>query len=120
DLPFMELVFRAATVHRAHFDPSEVQLSQLLSVKTGGCAENCGYCSQSAHFDTGLKASKLMPLEAVLAAAEAARSGGAQRCCMGAAWRELKDRDLPALTPMIAGVKALGMETCVTLGMLQP
>jgi biotin synthase len=120
DLPFMELVFQAAAVHRQTFDPSEVQLSQLLSVKTGGCAENCGYCSQSAHFDTGLKASKLMPVDEVLAAATAARDGGAQRFCMGAAWRELKDRDLPALTAMIEGVKGLGMETCVTLGMLQP
>ncbi len=120
DLPFMELVFQAATVHRQSFDPSEVQLSQLLSVKTGGCAENCGYCSQSAHFDTGLKASKLMPVDEVIAAATAAKAGGAQRFCMGAAWRELKDRDVPALTDMIEGVKALGMETCVTLGMLRP
>ena len=120
DLPFMELVFRAATVHRQFFDASEVQLSQLLSVKTGGCAENCGYCSQSAHFDTGLKASKLMPADEVLAAAQAAKDGGAQRFCMGAAWRELKDRDLPALSEMISGVKALGLETCATLGMLRP
>lgn len=120
DLPFMELVFQAASVHRAHFNPSEVQLSQLLSVKTGGCAENCGYCSQSAHFDTGLKASKLMPVDEVITAAKAARDGGAQRFCMGAAWRELKDRDLPALSEMISEVKALGMETCVTLGMLKP
>ncbi len=120
DLPFMDLVFQAAAVHRQTFDPSEVQLSQLLSVKTGGCAENCGYCSQSAHFDTGLKASKLMPVDEVIAAATAARDGGAQRFCMGAAWRELKDRDVPALTAMIEGVKGLGMETCVTLGMLRP
>lgn len=120
DLPFMELVFRAATVHRQSFDPSEVQLSQLLSVKTGGCAENCGYCSQSAHFDTGLKASKLMLADQVLAAAQAAKDGGAQRFCMGAAWRDLKDRDLPALSEMISGVKALGLETCATLGMLRP
>jgi biotin synthase len=120
DLPFPELVFQAATVHRRWFDPSEVQLSQLLSVKTGGCAENCGYCSQSAHFDTGLKAAKLMEPEAVIAAAEQAKAGGAQRFCMGAAWRELKDRDLDQLTTMISGVKALGMETCATLGMLTP
>ena len=120
DLPFMELVFQAATIHRQTFDPSEVQLSQLLSVKTGGCAENCGYCSQSAHFDTGLKASKLMPVDEVLAAAAAAKAGGAQRFCMGAAWRELKDRDLPALSDMISGVKALGLETCATLGMVRP
>jgi biotin synthase len=120
DLPFMELVFQAATVHRAWFDPSEVQLSQLLSVKTGGCAENCGYCSQSAHFKTGLKAEKLMDADVVIAKAREARDGGAQRFCMGAAWRELKDRDLPKLAAMIGGVKALGMETCATLGMLTP
>jgi biotin synthase len=116
----MELVFQAATVHRAWFDPSEVQLSQLLSVKTGGCAENCGYCSQSAHFKTGLKAEKLMDADVVIAKAREARDGGAQRFCMGAAWRELKDRDLPKLAAMIGGVKALGLETCATLGMLTP
>src|SRR4051794_22000175 len=120
DQPFMELVFQAATVHRAGFDPSEVQLSQLLSVKTGGCAENCGYCNQSAHFETGLKASKLMGAGAVRLAAEQALAGGAQRFCMGAAWREVKDRDLPELCEMISGVKALGLETCATLGMLTP
>ena len=118
DLPFMDLVFQAAAVHRKTFDPSEVQLSQLLSVKTGGCAENCGYCSQSAHFDTGLKASRLMQVQAVLSAAQAAKDGGAQRFCMGAAWRDLKDRDVPALAEMIGGVKAMGLETCATLGML--
>lgn len=118
DLPFMDLVHQAANVHRAWFDPSEIQLSQLLSVKTGGCAENCGYCSQSAHFKTGLKAEKLMEADDVVAKARAARDGGAQRFCMGAAWRELKDRDLPKLATMIAEVKALGMETCATLGML--
>ena len=120
DLPFMELVFQAASVHRQSFDPSEVQLSQLLSVKTGGCAENCGYCSQSAHFDTGLKAGKLMAVEKVLAEARAAKDGGAQRFCMGAAWRDLKDRDVPALAAMIGGVKAMGLETCATLGMITP
>ncbi len=120
DLPFTELVYRAAAVHRRWFDPAEVQRSQLLSVKTGGCAEDCGYCSQSAHFDTGLTASKLMPVDAVVAEARAAREGGAQRFCMGAAWRELKDRDLPQLSAMISGVKALGLETCATLGMLTP
>jgi biotin synthase len=120
ELPFPELVFQAASVHRRWFDPAEVQLSQLLSIKTGGCAENCGYCSQSAHFDTGLKAERLMEAEAVIAAAREARAGGAQRFCMGAAWRELKDRDLDRLTAMISGVKALGMETCATLGMLTP
>lgn len=118
DLPFAELLFRAASVHRANFDPAEVQLSQLLSVKTGGCAEDCGYCSQSAHFKTGLKASKLMEPDAVVAQAQAAKAGGAQRFCMGAAWREMKDRDLPKVAAMISGVKALGMETCATLGML--
>ena len=120
DLPFTELVFRAASVHRAHFDPTEVQLSQLLSVKTGGCAEDCGYCSQSAHHATGLPATPLMATEAVVAQARAARDAGAQRFCMGAAWRELKDRDLPRVAAMIAGVKALGLETCATLGMLTP
>jgi biotin synthase len=119
-LPFTELVFRAAEVHRRWFDPTEVQMSQLLSVKTGGCAENCGYCSQSSHFDTGLKASKLMEPEAVIAEAARAKAGGAQRFCMGAAWRDLKDRDVPKLAEMISGVKALGLETCATLGMLTP
>jgi len=118
DLPFPELVFRAAQIHRAHFSADEVQLSQLLSVKTGGCAENCGYCSQSAHFDTGVPASKLMAVEDVAAAARRAKSGGAQRFCMGAAWREVKDRDLPQLAAMIQAVKAEGLETCATLGML--
>ncbi len=118
-LPFAELVFRAALSHRETFDPAEVQLSQLLSIKTGGCAENCGYCSQSAHFDTGLKATKLMEADAVVAAAARAKAGGAQRFCMGAAWRDLKDRDLPALEDMIGRVKALGLETCATLGMLR-
>ncbi|HLK23863.1 MAG TPA: biotin synthase BioB [Caulobacteraceae bacterium] len=120
DLPFAELVFQAASIHRATFDPSEIQLSQLLSVKTGGCPEDCGYCSQSAHFKTGLAASRLMEPEAVVAEAARARAGGAQRFCMGAAWRDVKDRDLPKLAAMIAGVKALGLETCATLGMLQP
>jgi biotin synthase len=120
ELPFTELVFQAAAIHRRWFDPSEVQISQLLSVKTGGCAENCGYCSQSASFETGIKASKLMDPADVVAAATAAKAGGAQRFCMGAAWRDLKDRDLPKMVEMIQGVKALGMETCVTLGMLQP
>ena len=120
DLPLPELMFRAMAVHRAVFDPAEVQLSQLLSVKTGGCAEDCGYCSQSIHFDTGLKASRLMAAETVIAEAARARARGAQRFCMGAAWRELKDRDLPELARMISGVKALGLETCATLGMLTP
>jgi biotin synthase len=116
--PFPELVFRAASVHRTWFDPAEVQLSQLLSVKTGGCAEDCGYCSQSGRFDTGLAAGRLMDPEAVVAEAARAKAQGAQRFCMGAAWREPKDRDMPKLAAMIAGVKALGIETCATLGML--
>ncbi|WP_414694261.1 biotin synthase BioB [Phenylobacterium sp.] len=118
EVPFTELVFRAAEVHRQWFDPAELQLSQLLSVKTGGCPENCGYCSQSQHFKTATTASKLMEPDAVIAQAAEARAGGAQRFCMGAAWRDVKDRDLPKLTAMIAGVKALGLETCATLGMM--
>jgi len=120
ELPFTELVFRAAEVHRVWFDPTEVQLSQLLSVKTGGCPENCGYCSQSQHFKTATQASKLMEADTVIAAAAEAKAGGAQRFCMGAAWRDLKDRDLPKVAAMISGVKALGLETCATLGMLSP
>ena len=115
ELPFMDLLYRAQQVHRAHHDANKVQLSTLLSIKTGGCAENCGYCSQSASFDTGLKASKLMDHDAVVASAKAA---GSERFCMGAAWRSPKERDMPALTAMVAEVKALGLETCMTLGML--
>lgn len=118
DLPFAELMFRAQSVHRAYFDPLAVETAQLLSIKTGGCAEDCGYCSQSAHFDTGVRASKLMDVDAVLDAARAAKSNGAQRFCMGAAWRSAKDRDMAALTDMVSRVKALGLETCMTLGML--
>jgi biotin synthase len=117
-LPFPELLFRAQSAHRAHFDPAEVQISTLLSIKTGGCPEDCGYCTQSVHNDTGLKATRLMDVEAVLADARAARDAGASRFCMGAAWRSPKDRDLDAVCEMVEGVKALGMETCVTLGML--
>jgi biotin synthase len=117
-LPFPELVFRAQAIHRANFDAREVQISTLLSIKTGGCPEDCGYCSQSASHETGLKASKLMDIESVLADAKAARDGGATRFCMGAAWRSPKDKDLDAVCEMVEGVKALGMETCVTLGML--
>ncbi|MDZ4372490.1 MAG: biotin synthase BioB [Phenylobacterium sp.] len=120
ELPFTELVFRAAEVHRRWFDPAELQLSQLLSIKTGGCPENCGYCSQSQHFKTATKASKLMDADAVIAQAAQAKAGGAQRFCMGAAWRDVKDRDLPKVAAMISGVKALGLETCATLGMLTP
>src|SRR5215831_3036592 len=117
-LPFPELMFRAAQVHRENFDPNEVQISTLLSIKTGGCPEDCAYCPQSAKFDTGVKAEKLMGLDVVLAEARAAKAGGASRFCMGAAWRAPKDRDLEKVCEMVKGVKALGMETCVTLGML--
>ncbi|MBL8553515.1 MAG: biotin synthase BioB [Phenylobacterium sp.] len=120
ELPFTELVFRAAEVHRRWFDPTELQLSQLLSVKTGGCPEDCGYCSQSQHFKTATRAAKLLDAATVIAAAQEAKAGGAQRFCMGAAWRDVKDRDLPKVAAMISGVKALGLETCATLGMLTP
>jgi biotin synthase len=119
DLPFTELVFRAAEVHRQHHAAGEVQLCTLLSIKTGGCPEDCGYCSQSAHHSTGLKAGKLMDVEAVISSAREAKQHGSQRFCMGAAWREPKDRDMPTLTRMIAEVKELGLETCMTLGMLK-
>ena len=117
-LPFMDLLFRAQAVHRQNFDANAVQVSRLLSIKTGGCAEDCGYCSQSAQHASGLKASKLMEVERVLAEARKAKSSGATRYCMGAAWREPKARDMPVLVAMVEGVKALGMETCMTLGML--
>jgi biotin synthase len=117
-LPFPVLMFRAATVHRAHFDPTQVQTSTLISIKTGGCPEDCSYCTQSVSNPTGLKATKLMQVEEVLAEARAARDAGASRFCMGAAWRNPKDKDLDAVCDMVEGVKALGMETCVTLGML--
>ncbi len=117
-LPFNELIHRAQSVHRRHFDPSRVQLSTLLSIKTGGCPEDCAYCPQSAHYETGVTASKLMDRDAVVSAAKAARDGGATRFCMGAAWRAPKDRDLDAVCEMVSEVKSLGLETCVTLGML--
>ncbi len=117
-LPFPELLYRAQTVHRAAFDPTEVQISTLLSIKTGGCPEDCGYCSQSLHHDSGLAAGKLMQVEAVLAQARAAREAGAERFCMGAAWRGPNDRDLDTVCAMVEGVRALGLESCVTLGML--
>src|SRR5499427_4235106 len=106
DLPFPELLFRAQSIHRQHFDPAEVQISTLLSIKTGGCPQDCAYCPQSAHYQTGVKAEKLMPLDAVLAEARAAKSAGASRFCMGAAWREPKDRDLNKVCAMVEGVKA--------------
>ncbi len=118
DLPMPELIFRAQLAHRRHFDPSEVQLSTLLSIKTGGCPEDCTYCPQSAHYDTGIDAEKLLSRDAVLAAAKAAKAGGASRFCMGAAWRGPKDRDLDAVCAMVEDVRALGLETCATLGML--
>ena len=116
--PFNDLLFEAATIHRQHFSHTEIQRSQLLSIKTGGCAEDCKYCSQSASWESGLKASKLMEVEAVVDAAKVAKEGGAERFCMGAAWRNPKERDMPALTQMVERVKALGLETCMTLGML--
>jgi len=118
ELPFNELVFRAQSVHREHFDPAEVQLSTLLSIKTGGCPENCAYCPQSVHFDTGVDASALLPLEEVLSAAQRAKDAGATRFCMGAAWRGPKDRDIEKVAALVSGVKALGLEACATLGML--
>jgi biotin synthase len=118
-LPFNDLLYRAQTVHRAHFDANGVQLSTLLSIKTGGCSEDCGYCSQSARFHTGLEAQPLMALEDVIAAAQAAKAKGTTRFCMGAAWRGPKDKDLKQVTAMIRAVKALGLETCATLGQLK-
>ncbi|HUJ02237.1 MAG TPA: biotin synthase BioB [Rhizomicrobium sp.] len=117
-LPFAELIYRAHGVHRTNFAAGEVQISTLLSIKTGGCPEDCAYCPQSAHYETGVKAEKLMDVSAVLRDAKAARDAGATRFCMGAAWRSPKDRDLDSVCEMIEGVKALGMESCVTLGML--
>ena len=117
-LPFSELLFQAQTVHRRHFDPAQVELATLLSVKTGGCPEDCGYCPQSVHYDTGVKADKLMDVAAVRAAAERAKAAGATRFCMGAAWRAPKDRDVEAVAELVRSVKALGLEACATLGML--
>jgi biotin synthase len=118
DLPFTELLFRAAQTHRAHHAADEVQLCTLLSIKTGGCPEDCGYCSQSAYAESGLKAEKLMDVDAVLASAAEAKAAGSQRFCMGAAWRNPKDRDMASVCRMVEGVKAMGLETCMTLGML--
>lgn len=118
DLPFTELVFRAAGVHRQHFDPAQVQISTLLSVKTGGCPEDCAYCPQAARYDTGVQAHKLLSTDEVLANARAAKAAGASRFCMGAAWRSPKDRDIVKVADMVSAVKSLGLETCATLGML--
>ena len=118
DLPFTELLHRAGSAHRQHFDPAEVQVSTLLSVKTGGCPEDCGYCPQAARYHTGVEATKLMETDAVIERARQAKAAGASRFCMGAAWRSPKDRDIPKVAAMIREVKALGLETCATLGML--
>jgi biotin synthase len=118
-LPFADLMYQAQTLHREHFNPNEVQISTLLSIKTGGCAEDCGYCPQSAHHPSAVKAEPLMALDKVIENATAAKDAGASRFCMGAAWRNLKDRDLERVVEMVEGVKDLGLETCVTLGMLE-
>jgi biotin synthase len=120
DLPFPELLHRASLVHRERFDPTEVQVSTLLSIKTGGCPEDCAYCPQSARYSTGLKAEKLMALDDVIAKAAAAKAAGATRFCMGAAWRSPKDKDVAEVAKMVGAVKAMGLETCATLGMLKP
>ncbi|GAA3798369.1 biotin synthase BioB [Qipengyuania pelagi] len=120
DLPFAELLFRAATVHREFHPPEQVQLCTLLSIKTGGCPEDCGYCSQSVKADSGVEATKLMDVRAVLQSAAQAKDAGSQRFCMGAAWRNPKDRDMPAIVEIVKGVRAMGLETCMTLGMLTP
>jgi biotin synthase len=119
-LPFADLMFRAQNIHRANFDPNHVETASLLSIKTGGCPEDCGYCSQSAHYETGLKATRLMAQADVVATAQRAKEAGASRFCMAAAWRSPKDRDLDEVCEMVSAVKGLGMETCVTLGMLTP
>ena len=118
DRPFSDLLFDAQRIHRLRFDPREMQVSTLCSIKTGGCPEDCAYCPQSARYNTGVKAEKLMSVDAVLAEARAAQAAGATRFCMGAAWRSPRDRDLAQVCAMVEGVKSLGMETCVTLGML--
>jgi len=118
NLPFSDLMFKAQQVHREHFNPNEVQLSTLLSIKTGGCPEDCGYCPQSVHYNTGVEASKLLDVEEVKAAALEAQKNGASRFCMGAAWREPKDRDVEKVAELVRTVKSLGMEACCTLGML--
>lgn len=120
DLPFDELVFQAATVHRAHHAVGQIQLCTLLSIKTGGCPEDCGYCSQSVKADSGVEVTKLMDVQQVLQKAAQAADAGSRRFCMGAAWRNPKDRDMPAIVQIVQGVRAMGMETCMTLGMLSP
>ena len=120
DLPFTELLFRAASVHREFHPPEQVQLCTLLSIKTGGCPEDCGYCSQSVKADSGVEATKLMEVQSVLQRAAQAKDAGSQRFCMGAAWRNPKDRDMPAIVEIVKGVRDMGLETCMTLGMLTP
>jgi biotin synthase len=120
NLPFADLIFQAQSIHRQNFDPNHVETASLLSIKTGGCPEDCGYCSQSAHYDAGVKATKLMDRAAVVETAQRARDAGASRFCMAAAWRNPKDKDLDQVCDMVSAVKALGMETCATLGMLTP
>ncbi|WP_421991071.1 biotin synthase BioB [Qipengyuania sp.] len=120
DLPFTELLFRAASVHREHHPPEQIQLCTLLSIKTGGCPEDCGYCSQSVKADSGVEATKLMEVQSVLQRAAQAKDAGSQRFCMGAAWRNPKDRDMPAIVEIVKGVRDMGLETCMTLGMLTP
>ncbi|KWV96432.1 biotin synthase [Erythrobacter sp. AP23] len=120
DLPFTELLFRAATVHREFHPPEQIQLCTLLSIKTGGCPEDCGYCSQSVKADSGVEATKLMEVQSVLQRAAQAKDAGSQRFCMGAAWRNPKDRDMPAIVEIVKGVRDMGLETCMTLGMLTP
>lgn len=120
DLPFTELLFRAAEIHRENHPPEQIQLCTLLSIKTGGCPEDCGYCSQSVHADSGVEATKLMDVQAVLQRAAQAKDAGSQRFCMGAAWRNPKDRDMPKIIEIVKGVSEMGLETCMTLGMLTP
>ncbi|WP_370297602.1 biotin synthase BioB [Qipengyuania mesophila] len=120
ELPFTELLFRAATIHREFHPPEQIQLCTLLSIKTGGCPEDCGYCSQSVKADSGVEATKLMEVQSVLQRAAQAKDQGSQRFCMGAAWRNPKDRDMPAIVEIVKGVRAMGLETCMTLGMLTP
>ena len=119
-MPFNDLIFKAQSIHRLNFDPNEVQVSTLLSIKTGACPEDCKYCPQSTRYDTGLEVEQLMEVEKVLKEAQAAKSAGSTRFCMGAAWRSPKDRDMPKVIAMVEGVKAMGLETCMTLGMLKP
>jgi len=120
NLPFSDLLFKAQVVHREHFDPNAVQLSTLLSIKTGGCPEDCGYCPQAARYHTGVENQALLPLDDVVSAAKAAKENGATRFCMGAAWRGLKQKELDPVLEMVKAVSALGLETCATLGMLEP